>query len=427
MLKRMELDNFRSFTHADLDLRGAAGVPKQYALIYGENGSGKTNLVEAVAFLRDSMRTLVPSHANVVGEPSIEGMADLRGQVLRVRTISSVGDMRLKYTISVDGRDAVYEMSFSEDGSVVHERLSYTVNTRLGRYFEVGSSRDGISLRLGSGLVVNRRLRAEIEDMVDKFWGGHTLLSILYAECRRANPGYVTEGLRPEILSIISYIDGLVTDISLNGGREPIWPMDPVEGIISVASEPSLDAYADAMDAFFTRLYTDVGKVYYRKVADEGGIRYTLMFSKRISEEYREVPVTSESSGTCRLLEMLPALLECARGAVVFIDEMDSGIHDKLVHDLVKEIVESVRGQLVLTTHNTSLIRDADPAGVYVISIDALGNKEVRSIDKIARTQRSHNNTSRYLNGLFGGVPYIGVVDLEDIAETLGSRLDEGS
>ena len=60
MFKRIELDNFRSFTHIVFDLEGAGGTPAPYALVYGENGSGKTDLVESVAFLKRSIKTLVP-------------------------------------------------------------------------------------------------------------------------------------------------------------------------------------------------------------------------------------------------------------------------------------------------------------------------------------------------------------------------------
>lgn len=59
MFRRIDLENFRSFTKATLDLGGKGGTAKPYALIYGENGSGKTNLIESVSFLTQSMRTLV--------------------------------------------------------------------------------------------------------------------------------------------------------------------------------------------------------------------------------------------------------------------------------------------------------------------------------------------------------------------------------
>lgn len=451
MFKRIELDNYRSFTHAVLDLNGTGGVPKNYGLIYGENGSGKTNLIESVAFLKQSMRTLVIGDdisgqrvriQEIDGDGSelvtqVKQLTDMALKELElaasaisisqyvneVRTIGSDTPLGLRYVFELDGRDATYELGFSMDGKVTHEKLTYLLNDRIGRYFEM-DQQDGVPvIKLGSGLFTNKRFKAQMKELACKFWGNHTFLALLYAECRRSNPEYIREGLRPEMISLITYLDDIVVNSSRGGLDVRIWPIDILGGSIPAESESILDAYGEAIDTFFTRLYTDIGRVYYQKIEKDGRISYSLMFRRRISEVYRDIPAAMESAGTRKLLSLIPALLECAKGSVVFIDELDSGIHDKLIHDLMGEVLPSVRGQMIVTTHNTSLIGDTSPSMVYVISIDALGNKDIRSIDTIARTQRTHNNTARYLNGQFGGVPYIGVMDLQDIAETLDENL----
>ena len=47
MISYIKLKNFKSFSDVQLDLRGAHGIHKKVALIYGENGSGKSNLMLA--------------------------------------------------------------------------------------------------------------------------------------------------------------------------------------------------------------------------------------------------------------------------------------------------------------------------------------------------------------------------------------------
>lgn len=451
MFKRIELDNYRSFTHIVFDLEGTGGVPKPYALVYGENGSGKTNLIESIAFLKQSMRTLVlgddisgqRSRIQELDDSGSELMAQVKQltdmalkelelaassisiseYVREVMTIGAEGPMELKYTLLLNGREAVYELQFSPEGKVVHERLTHVISSRSGRYFDIDSRSGDMRISFGADLFTNRKFKAQIKELVEKLWGNHTFLALLYAEYRRSNPDYLKESLRPEMLSLISYIDDIVVNSTRNSQDSRIWPIDILAGTIPSDSEEILDAYGDAISTFFTRLYTDVGKVYYQKTENEGRISYKLMFSRRISESYREIPATQESAGTRKLLTMLPAFLECAKGSVVFIDELDSGIHDKLIHDLMGEILPSVGGQMVVTTHNTSLIKDTDPSKVYVIDIDALGNKDIRTMASVTRTQKSHNNTARYMDGVFGGVPYIGVLDLDDISSTLEDEL----
>ena len=451
MFKRIELDNYRSFTHIVFDLEGTGGEPKPYALVYGENGSGKTNLIESVAFLKQSMRTLVLGD-DISGQRSriqelddngselvaqVKQLTDMALKELElaassisiseyareVMTIGAEGPMVLRYTLLLNGKEAVYELQFSPEGKVVHERLTHVISSRSGRYFDI-DSRDGeMKITFGADLFTNRRFKAQVRELTEKLWGNHTFLALVYAECRRSNPDYLRESLRPEMLSLITYIDDIVVNSARNGQDARIWPIDVMAGSIPSDSEAMLDAYGEAISTFFTRLYTDVGKVYYQKSENEGRITYRLMFSRRISESFREIPAVQESAGTRKLLGMLPALLECAKGSVVFIDELDSGIHDKLIHDLIGEALPSVKGQMIVTTHNTSLIKDTDPSKVYVIDIDALGNKDIHTLASITRTQKSHNNTVRYMDGVFGGVPYIGVLDLDDITYTLEEDL----
>jgi len=58
MLKKLYLKNYLSFGEVTLDLKNSNNTIKKYAAIYGENGSGKTNLLSALSFLKKSIFTL---------------------------------------------------------------------------------------------------------------------------------------------------------------------------------------------------------------------------------------------------------------------------------------------------------------------------------------------------------------------------------
>ena len=84
---------------------------------------------------------------------------------------------------------------------------------------------------------------------------------------------------------------------------------------------------------------------------------------------------------------------------------------------MMEQIVPEIGGQLVFTTHNTSLLESLDPRSAFVIRIDIEGFKDISSFPSIARTQRNNNNRQRYLYGQFDGVPIIGNVGILDICE----------
>ena len=76
-----------------------------------------------------------------------------------------------------------------------------------------------------------------------------------------------------------------------------------------------------------------------------------------------------------------------------------------------------------MTAHNTSLMEDFDPRGVFIIRIDYLGEHSMSSIRDMARTQRTNNNRDRYVRGMFDGIPYLGSLDMDEIREGMVEAL----
>jgi len=119
------------------------------------------------------------------------------------------------------------------------------------------------------------------------------------------------------------------------------------------------------------------------------------------------VPFSLESAGTQRVLFVLRAIIEAINGQTVIYDEIDDGIHDLLMRNILVSVQDDITGQLIITTHNTLLLEDLDPKSAYVIYVDDEGYKEARCFDDYdIRIQSSHNQRRLYLNGVFGGVPY---------------------
>lgn len=56
MLSYIRLRNFKSFSDIMFDLRGKGGIPKKKVFVYGENGSGKSNLISSLFFFKENRR-----------------------------------------------------------------------------------------------------------------------------------------------------------------------------------------------------------------------------------------------------------------------------------------------------------------------------------------------------------------------------------
>lgn len=489
MFRKVVLDNYKSFRHIEIDLTMAGKKSLPYAFIYGENGSGKSNLIESMLFLKKTMKTIritnkLRNDRNTMEKADLkESIAlslsnDLQGQLLpemetvlnnieenlnklstiidqskipnktssdivalaeMARTVGSDAGVEVSYYFTLKGYNGNYAMKFGSDNRLIYEKLSYVVESRIKDIFEISVSEKKddlihscpIEWKFSPQLFLKKDYGKTIEDLILKYWGKHSFMSIIDEEYSANNAPYMGESLGTGIAEVVKYFNSLILCCEFDGGKYGTGIDNMIlanldEGRVSPDKKEQLQIYEGALNSFFTRIYSDVKKAYYKMESRNGKLFYKLFFSKMIGGKIREIEITEESTGTIWLLNLFPALFECACGKTVFYDELDSGIHDGLIKEIMFDLKETFKGQFVATTHNTSLLEVMDPNSVFVIQVDSMGEKRILPISRIERTQKNHNNRNRYLSGVFGGNPIVGEIDFEDIVqhamEELGGR-----
>lgn len=446
MISYIELRNFKSFSHVLFDLRGPRGVPKKIAFLYGENGSGKSNLVRALMFISQSFETL--KNQQKLPEINIENFDLLMGEKLKEKVISklirerlfslqdlvrdnrTIGEnapMVVKIGFYYKGKKGFYLVKLSTEinaESVLEEKLYYTLNKRAGVLFEISENGD---VNLSPSGFLDKKYRAELHDLIEKFWGKHTFISILFNEIETKNHQYFNSRLTPNIrdlLHLLRQISTLCKDSRKEASRIfiPFKFLTQLDsGSVERKNDVELLAFERFLNQCFTQLYSDIKRAYYKFEETDSGFNYTLYFNKIIGGKEIAVPISSESTGTKKILDLFPLIFSCTLGRTVFIDEVDSGIHDLLMQDIVKILQEALdeteEGQFIATTHNTLLLDALKPENVYVLKTDALGNKEVSCISDYPRTHKNNSMRHRYLTGVYQGIPEIGYLDLKELVE----------
>ena len=151
---------------------------------------------------------------------------------------------------------------------------------------------------------------------------------------------------------------------------------------------------------------------------DEDRLEYELYFKKLIGNQIVDVPFTYESTGTQKLLDIFPFLFSSILGSSVFLDEIDSGIHDLLMANILEQLNGDIKGQFIATTHNTMLMERLPQDSVYIIVSDANGDKDIVCVsDYKFRTQKNNNIRSKYLRGDYEGVPFVGYLSFKDLVD----------
>ncbi|MCX7112198.1 MAG: ATP/GTP-binding protein [Proteobacteria bacterium] len=123
--------------------------------------------------------------------------------------------------------------------------------------------------------------------------------------------------------------------------------------------------------------------------------------------------VEEESSGTQRIMQILPILADLKAGNGVYvIDELDRKLHPLLSRLFVEAFLEMSKGQncqLIFTTHETSLLnldllrRDE----IWFVEKDRTGASHLYSLASL-KVRPDLKIERGYLQGRFGAIPFIG-------------------
>ena len=438
MFKRIDLSNYGPFQRAVLDLTGSGGKALNHAVVYGENGSGKTMLLDSVAFFKRTVLTLSSGRQLMSDRLRVQkgfvsfdspGMDedDICGLSTPLISLAGDGTMSSRFVFEVDGSEVDYRMCFGPTGMLEHEDLHCSFGGRRALAFSITSEDGKAASEFGRTVFGDAGARRTLSGLADMHWGRHSMLSIIHRELLELHAGHAGQGTDGPMRRILSWIDAV--SVRTGSGQVLSGPFavmgDGLESGRILSSEGHLlDAVESAVDDYLTGLCGSIIRAGYRRREADGWIHYQLVLQRRISGRPTEIPIERESSGIRRLLAFLPYLMSCMSGGVSVIDEMDCGVHDRLGADLLVKLLPDITGQLIMTSHNTYSMVDVKPDRIFVIRLDGEGYRLVSRVSDIAVTHRNHNNRNRYMCGVFDGIPCIGPVCLGETVREFESMLD---
>ena len=441
MFEYVNLKNYKSFGNIKFNLLDRNKNPKKMILIYGENGIGKSNIASAFFMLSETLRTmdvrdlmealLSDESEHAKDKDTLKKYFRLRYKDIETlikenKTVSSDDPMVMEFGFQINGKSGKYLLEMN-DSQIIHERLEYTLTQRKGIYFDITPEKSTINAKIFQ----DKSALQTIKKACNKFWGKHSLLSIVLHELDDKADSYIRDQLEENFARLLSFFTKISCKIKFGSRQErgiiglPHEIMGEFEkGHLPKCDEDILNNTEEMLNTFFKITYKDIVRAYYQKTYGDDEIEYQLMLSKIIAGKQREIDFSLESTGTQALIQQLPFMLVSAKGAVSIIDEFDTGILDLLVKALATSLYDCIEGQLIMTTHNTLLMESDIPKEcIYVINEAVAGEKEIQCILHYNNKIGEKNNVRKqYLFGKYSGIPEEPTIDFKSLLNVLCNK-----
>ena len=439
MFTYIKLKNYKSLIELEVDLTKKENTPKKLISIYGENGIGKSNFVDSFYTLKKIVSTrTVNEKIRILTEKQKELQTDdfdkalyffgQLGSIIKngffsnsidiineCKTIDSKDNMIIEVGFKIKSKSGIYCIE-TDNTDIISEKLDFTLNKNKVNFFEITKKEK----YLNESVFIDNEYKKEILSIVEKYWGKHSLLSLIAYEIEDKKENYVKKKIFNGIFEVINFFSSL--SILSRNKLEVFKDIEEEKlfyGTISANEEKKLINIENVINTFFTALFSDIKQAYYKKKVDSDKINYILCFKKNIYNKLIDIEYNRESTGTKNILKILPYLISAAKGKTVIIDEIDNGIHDLLILKILENLSEDLKGQLIITTHNTLLLEEEFiKDSIYIFKVDENANKKLLSLNKFEG--RIHPNLSirkRYLKGLYGGIPFPMDIDFNEIIE----------
>ena len=360
------------------------------AVIYGANGSGKGNFVDAIRFVKN----LIINSVNLQpGQGILQNPHKLSGP-----------DAESKYAIQFVTNGIRYAFGFTlKHLLVIDEYLYYFPSGRQVKIYE----------RDETGFIAGNKFKNRFETCRDVLKPNRLLLS---CAANFSNVDEIAKAFSFFRDELVIY-RGLGTDNWMEYSMEQINTNPEMKKVVL---------------SFLQNLGTGIKDI--RVKIDKTNIQASdlppfladefkaMLLSNPVNKIDAKVVystfetdlMTEESVGVRKLFEMLCPFIDIIiRGKVLVCDELEASLHESILHGLVtlfRQIKSEKFAQLIFTTHDTSILDldlfRRDQVWFTEISQDSRAT-ELYSLAEIKNVRKGENVSKGYIMGKYGAIPML--------------------
>lgn len=435
MLINFRVKNFKSFKELQ-NFSMVAGATKlkserialiknmpilKFSAIYGANGSGKSNFVDALSFMQKRLIFGLPkylSNVNYKLEEKCKNIPSYFEVILLINEkifsygfefLSSTNKFCSEWLYELNGKDEkmIFERNIIDGKFDKKFDFSKELQTKLDVYIdEIKDDSENLFLKL----IYARKILRENEELhflVDVFEWFAKKLNVTNPKSILTSGEYfiIDERIKDMSKLLKAFDTGILKMDKINVPREIANEMIPAFLLDKVKEDFSNKSHQIKNFASLIRINDSMWII---KPIDEEEMQFEKICFYHDLEDKIPFAMGEESDGTNRLIELAEILLTKEENKVFVIDELDRCLHPQMTFHFVSEFLKQAVNnniQLIVTTHESRLL-----------DFEILRRDEIWFVDKKANESKIYSLEEfnvrfdkkidkAYLEGRYGGVP----------------------
>ncbi len=439
--KGVSFKNFKSIEDAKFEMK------ENLTGIYGENGIGKTSVVQAIELLRLDLAYssgIVPFEALVPNGNGKEPFEYIENEY-EDKLLTGKNELELEYEFSID--NFIYQYSkylyYGDDKcEKFEEKITYyNINQKdkIHQIFNREVDRN-LSTTLFEYELFGKVQYIEMKDLTTK---GLTKLSSLYSDVINIidivlASDKVTNMQKTHLDNIIKFSHFIIDATIINIGDQQVYgagiiPLNvhlynegmeahgkiPLIPEVHYYSEQEIGAICDTFDsinmilsAILSGRSLELSKEK-TSVSETGEKKFTIQILVN-QPNGSKVSIDKESTGIVKLISILAALVELMRNSnyLLIIDELDAHVYEYLLSILINELSENIIGTFIFTSHNLTLFESLEAQNISIIQ----RNPENGKVDFVflKKANRKTNLRNLYIRSLYLGADDVYETNIDD-------------
>ncbi|NLK85195.1 MAG: AAA family ATPase [Aeromonadales bacterium] len=445
-IKNIEIDNFKNTIHGALSLDNKKSESHNSVLaLFGQNGSGKTSVIEGLEILQSVLqgRPLNPSVLNYINVDSENFHLKFNFSLSDCNAVE-VYEVSYEFKVkqNTDISEATLSLNEEKLPEIYDEILSLTIRNESSKKGKkqtlirtnVSSAKDVFLPRTNYDKLFggNENIKQELivtkllaKNQSRSFIFSNKFASLIIDKNKNAIFPAIIKRLKlyaQTQLFVISTSNSSL--ISLGALPLPFKSKNASGTVFLSLAEPNkipaqiFKIYSNVIDNMNIVLNKivpklQVGIVSRKTVFDENNneIRLVELTSKK---NEKEIPLKYESEGIRKIISVLYLLIKVYNepSITVAIDDLDSGIFEYLLGEILKIISTAGVGQLIFTAHNSRALETIDKSFIAFTTT----NKENR-YTRLTNIKTNNNLRKYYYRAIELGLTQESLYDETDNAQ----------